>query len=164
MISSAKNMVRASHELCAGRALVRSPRQFALLAGASPIREEAEARLVKARAEIKALRQAVTASGRGEVHASEETGELITVLQGFAKAYRDLFRPVDDMLEDGFRVVSRLPMSKEYYEVLRGEALHVAAFRKFWNRISSDYRTIRDALCEYHGYEDIADQIETRGI
>ena len=71
-----------------------------------------------------------------------------------------MLRPLDDMIEDGFRVISRLPVPRTYYLILRGDAEEVAEFRRFWQRVTEDHRAIDEILCEDHGYEDIADQME----
>lgn len=161
MISSAMSMAMASSELCSGRTLVRTPRQFALLLTAGPTRDSADQRLPKGLNQIHRLRLAMTPAGGDEAQVLTEQAEFLPALQEFATVYRDLLRPVDDMMEDGFRVISRLPMTRAYYEALRGESLQVAAFRRFWNGVSADYRAIAKILCEEHGYEEVADQLET---
>jgi len=161
MISSAMSMAKASSELSSGRALVRTPRQFALLLTAGPTREAAHKRLLNAVEEIQGLRRALASPGDLEPRSLAERADLLPALRSFAMAYRELLRPVDEMIEDGFRVVSRLPMTRPYYEVLRGEAQQVSAFRRFWDEVSADYRTIDTILRKQHGYEEIADQLET---
>lgn len=160
MVSSAVSMAIASNKLCSGRALVRTPRQFALLLTVGPTREGAHQRLQKALDQIQGLRLALATPGAGAAQALSEQAQFLAVLRDFATAYRDLLRPVDEMIEDGFRVISRLPMPRAYYEVLRGEALQVAAFRRFWDGVSANYRTIDNILRKEHGYEEIADQLE----
>ncbi len=160
MISSALSMATASRELCSGRALVRTPRQFTLFLTAGRTREEGQRRLLKALDEIRGLTRVLaepSASGKQPLTKREE---LLPALRGFASAYRELLRPVDEMIEDGFRAVSRSPVTREYYEVLRDDALQVATFGRFWNRVAADYRAIDTILRERHGYDEIADQLE----
>ena len=159
MVSSAKSMTIASEHLCSGRALVRTPHQFALLLTAGSTREVAQQKLLKTLNEIQGLQKVFTLS-YGNSQTVTKKAEFLPSLLDFAVAYRDLLRPIDDMIEEGFRVISRQPLSRAYYDVLRGEAFQVATFRSFWERVSMDYKTIDDILCKYHGYEEIADQIE----
>lgn len=160
MISSARSMGMVSRNLSTGKSLVRTPQQFALMLTVGRTRDEGQTRLCQACYDIERLLRIIEDRQGVLAYPSDVSLDLLPELRNFASTYREILRPVDDMLEDGFRAISRIPLSREHYELLAGEAAQVAAFRRLWERVSADYKMIDSTLREYHGYEDIADQIE----
>jgi hypothetical protein len=159
MISSARKMAAASRELSNGRTLVRQPRQFAFflatVQGTQRDPDKVRALLSEALQGVSHMRIALSRKS-----AFPALPVDVSTLRRFASVYRRMLRPVDDMIEDGLRAASSVPLPTGYYEILVGEAAQVAAFRRFWELISADVGMINTIVWKNHGYEEIADQIE----
>ncbi len=81
----------------------------------------------------------------------------VEVLERFAKCYRILLRPVDQMVESGFQAVNRSALASmtELYRALSSEAELTAAFRVWWERLCMAAAELQEYLTDNYDTDEL---------
>lgn len=164
MISSDKRLAMASREYFGNASFIRNSAEFAYLIHSAKCQTESPDSLKSAAAKLasasKKLNAQLSVTNFIEDLWTMDAGQLRSVIdcfQEFAPFYRNLLRPVDEMIEAGFLTLPAINFSNmtELYMMLKRESDLVASFKSWWDDMSKELITIEGILKERYFTDEL---------
>jgi hypothetical protein len=169
MISTDNILYTASREYFGGRSFVRNSAEFAYFIHSAIYRQQEEsgsveidaAKLIIAAKELDCRLHMTNATREPFTTNQSELRSLMQSFQDFAPLYRNILRPVDEMIESGLVALSTIYFHDmlELYTILKREAELVASFRSWWDEMSRELTAIDDVIRQQYGTEQTIDSI-----
>lgn len=157
MISSDRMLARASRDHFGHASFVRDSPEFAYLIH-SIKRCETDGSVYTLESQAKGLAVAAKALGRNlkktdqsddlDVLDDKQFLSLIDCFGKFAPYYRNMLRPVDEMIESGLIALSNVYCHDmlDLYRILKRESELVSSFKSWWDDMSEELRAMEDLL------------------
>jgi hypothetical protein len=150
MLSSVPSFLRVAREIFDQRSPVRTSPEYAYFAHSA---RRAGLNGEKMNEQASSLRQAASRlasfaeSGFSQLSGTRRE-DALAAFAAFAPSYRDLLKPVDDMISSAASVTPQMRHlgMQELYRYLVGEARLVDGFRRWWEQVCETITAIRQSM------------------
>jgi hypothetical protein len=157
MISSDKLLARASRQYFGNASFIRNSAEFAYLIHSAKCQtqslqslESAAAKLVSASEELNDRLRTANVSENLLTSDARQFRSIINCFEEFAPLYRNMLRPVDEMIESGFLALPAINFQNmaELYVILKRESDLVVSFKSWWDAMSQEIIKLEGILKE----------------